>query len=153
MITNVGKKIQMYLLKGDTTTMGYPTHCAIGVGTNAEAVTDVSLQSEVYRVGFLSGYPSLDLTNFRVTYRAQFNITASYNITEIGLFTAATGGNLFNRKVFGAIPVANGDTLTFDIVIQYCPAKEDVEIISIKPNNKGGRDIHAVVYERMECND
>jgi len=172
MIVNVGKKMQAYLLTGNTTTMGYPQYMAIGTGTTAEALTDTSLQSEVYRVAFLSGYPSIDTVNHKVTYRAQFNITASYNITEIGLFTAATGGNLFSRKTFAAIPVANGDTLTFDVAISYCRSircpicnkllsfrlfgiewfKRKKHVCSIKPNGKG-RDIHVVVYERVESKD
>jgi len=172
MIVNVGKKMQIYAITGDTTTMGIPSYMAIGTGTTAETLNDTALQSEVYRVGFLSGYPSRDLTNFRITYRSQFNITASYNISEIGLFTASSGGNMFNRKTFGAIPVANGDTLTFDVVISYCRSircpncnkllsfrlfgkeifKRKKHICSVKPNGKG-RNIHVVVYERAESRD
>jgi len=173
MIVNTGKNMQCYYLTGDTTTMGYPIRMAVGTGTTSEALTDTSLQTEVYRTTFMSGYPSINTTDHKVTYRSQFNITASYNITEIGLFTAASGGNMFNRKTFSAIPVANGDTLTFDVVISYCRSircpncnrllsfrlfgreivKRGRHVCSVRPNGKGGRDIHVVVYERAESKD
>jgi len=173
MIVNKGKDIQAYLLKADTTTLGYPIRCAIGTGTTGEALTDTVLGTEVYRVAFSSGYPTVDTTNHNITFRSDFSITASYNISEIGLLTAASAGNLFNRKTYGAIPVANGDTLTFDVTIQYCPIirchvcrkllsvklwkfeiyKKSVHICSVTKKAGIGRNIHAVVYERADCED
>ncbi len=172
MIVNVGKNIQAYLLTGNTTAMGFPTRMAIGTGTTAETLNDTALQNEVYRAPFLSGFPAVDTVNHRVTYRSDFSITASYNISEIGLFTAATGGNMFNRKTFGAIPVQNGDTLTFDIIISYCRAircPNCNKLLSFRVFGKevfglrrhicsyrregDNRHIHVVVYERAESRD
>ena len=41
------------------------------------------------------------------------SFTSTLAITEHGLFTASSGGTLFDRSVFSAINVLNGDSIQF----------------------------------------
>ena len=89
-------------------------HHGIGTGTDAEAVGDTTLGTEVEtrvqdtadRASSASG------NNAQYETIATHSATAARAVTEHGLFTASTGGVLFDRSVFSVINLASGDSLT-----------------------------------------
>ena len=90
---------------------------ASGTGTTAAAVGDTALQTDsgVARVAGTQTNPS------NPVYRtvATMAYTSTLAITEWGLFSASTSGTLWDRKVFTAINVVNGDSIqfTYDLTI------------------------------------
>jgi hypothetical protein len=117
LIVNVGKAQVSGLIGGVVTgTFGY---VALGTGTTAPASTDTALQSEVVRVSSTNSQVTTNVTNDTLQLQATFNFTASYAITEAGIFNASTGGTMLARQTFGAINVASGDSIviTWKVVV------------------------------------
>lgn len=87
-----------------------------GTGTNAEGVGNTDLQTSTG--SRVAGTQSEQSAN---VYRSQatLNYTSTLAITEHGIFTASTGGVLFDRSVFTAVNVANGDAIqfTYDLTV------------------------------------
>ena len=81
-----------------------------GTGTGAEAVTDTTITAA--GPARVSGTQSTPASN---QYRSVGTIayTSTLAITEHGLFTASTSGTLWDRSVFSAINVVNGDSIQF----------------------------------------
>lgn len=101
------------------------TNHASGTGTNAPAITDTALQTELT---FVLGAPSTrpaassqtstgssSTSPATVTSIGTIPYTASANITEWGLFNSATigAGHMWDRRTFAAIAVINGDSIQF----------------------------------------
>lgn len=82
-----------------------------GTGTNAESVSDTDLQSPAgpARVAGTQSAPASK--QYRTVATIAYNSTQA--ITEHGLFSASTGGTLWDRSVFSAINVVNGDSIQF----------------------------------------
>lgn len=99
------------------------SYIAIGTGTTAPAATDTALQSEITtgggarQAGTISRVTTT-VTNDTARVTATFNFTASFAVTETGLFNAATGGTMLNRLTFAAINVASGDSLQITVDVQ-----------------------------------
>jgi len=92
------------------TISGFKFH-ASGTGTVAAAVTDTALGTDS-GVARVSGTPSNPTAN---QYRsvATMAYISTLAITEWGLFSAATVGTLWDRRVFAAINVVSGDSIQF----------------------------------------
>jgi len=92
------------------TISGFKFHDA-GTGTGAAAVTDTALGIP-WGGARVTGTPSNPTAN---QYRsvATISFTGTFAITEWGLFSAATVGTLWDRRVFAAINVVNGDSIQF----------------------------------------
>lgn len=97
----------------------------IGTGTNAEAVGDTALQTELttqYNPDSTRASGSTT-ENGSTVYRTvgTNTVDSAVAITEHGIFTQAAtgGGTLLDRSVFSAINLANGDSLqsTYDLTI------------------------------------
>ena len=87
-----------------------------GTGTAAEGVGDTGLGTAVgSRIAGTQSEPSANV------YRsvATLSYSASHAITEHGIFTAVSAGTLFDRSVFTAINVTNGDAIqfTYDLTV------------------------------------
>jgi hypothetical protein len=92
------------------------TYIAIGTGTTAPSATDTALQSEITtgggaRAAATATRVTTTVTNDTAQLQVTFNFTASFAVTESGVFNAATGGTMLARQTFTAINVANGDSL------------------------------------------
>lgn len=89
-----------------------------GTGTTAEAVGQTALvtPSGVARV---SGTQSTPGSSNIYRSVATTSFTSSLAITEHGIFTAVTVGTLFDRTVFSAINVVNGDSIqgTYELTL------------------------------------
>jgi hypothetical protein len=94
-----------------TATLKLSNYHDSGTGTTAEAVGQTTLVTGTgnTRVAGTQTNPSGG------QYRSQATLgyTATAAITEWGLFTASSGGTLWDRRVFTAINVVNTDSIQF----------------------------------------
>ena len=84
------------------------SHMAIGAGSNAAAVGDTTLQTELARVALTS---STATTNV-VTYTATFGVgVATGPVREAGIFNATPAGTMLCRVVFDVVNKGANDTI------------------------------------------
>ena len=88
-----------------------------GTGTTAEAAGDTGLVTEVG--SRVAGTQAAGASSNIYKTVATISYTASYAITEHGVFSAATGGTLVDRSVFSAVNVANGDSIQFTYELTF----------------------------------
>jgi hypothetical protein len=98
-------------------------YVAIGTGTTAAAATDTALQSEITtgggaRAAATTSQTTTTVTNDTAQWVITYNFTASFAVTESGIFDAASGGNLLAHQVFSAYNVVNQDSLTLTWKVQ-----------------------------------
>jgi hypothetical protein len=89
-----------------------------GTGTNAENAGDTSLQipcGEARDTGSQSEGASANIYKTVATH----TYSATYAITEHGVFDASSGGTLMDRSVFSAINVISGDKIEFTYEITF----------------------------------
>ncbi len=98
LIVSVGKERVAKLINGVSTT--YFRAIAIGIGTNAPADTDTSLQSEYTRALATTSYEAGNKAVFEHT----FSFTEAVSITEAGIFDSdsVSGSTMLNRFTFSA---------------------------------------------------
>lgn len=84
---------------------------ASGTGTNAEAVGNTALQTEVATRVAGTQVQGAGANVYQTV--AVIPYTGTLAITEHGLFSAAAVGTLWDRSVFGAINVVSGDSVSF----------------------------------------
>jgi hypothetical protein len=82
-----------------------------GTGATAAAIGDTVLQTPAgtARVAGTQSNPAAN--QYRTVATIAF--TGTLAITEWGLFSAASSGTLWDRRVFAAINVTNGDSIQF----------------------------------------
>jgi len=84
---------------------------AVGSGTTNPVVTDSGLEYPIASgLNFVTGYPSFDTTNQKVTVRG-FIPAGSYNgatLSEVGEFSSG-GGIMFSRDTFTGISKSGSD--------------------------------------------
>jgi hypothetical protein len=83
-----------------------------GTGTNAAATTDTALQTPTGGARVAGTQTTPGSTNVYKTV-ATISYTSTLAITEWGLFSASSSGTLWDRRVFSAINVLNGDAIQF----------------------------------------
>ncbi len=83
-----------------------------GTGTVAATSTDSGLQTQAGPATRATGVQSNPVTN---QYRSVGTIayTTGLAITEWGIFSASTAGTMWDRRVFAAINVVNGDSIQY----------------------------------------
>lgn len=115
LITNVGKERLAAIVAGLTATL--PGYVAIGTTNTAANVADTQLAAEITtnggqrRLADTITRTTTTITNDTVSYTAVFSFTGAFAIVEAGLLDAASGGNLFARRVFAAVNVVNGNVV------------------------------------------
>jgi hypothetical protein len=112
-ITDVGLNKTAEMIGGVATVDPF-NYLAIGTGTTAAAAGDTQLEAEVVRE-----QATASVSGGTLTLDHTFTFTTSYAITELGVLNAATAGDLYGRSTFGAINVANGDSLQLTVDIAY----------------------------------
>lgn len=110
LIVNTGKAEVASLMGSGLggTAFGY---IAIGTGTTSPAATDTALESETHRQAATVTQTTVNVTNDTVQFETTFSFTASYAISEEGIFNDATAGDMLSRVTFGAYNVEDGDQL------------------------------------------
>jgi len=115
-ITNVGKAQVAGLINGVVTTPF--KYIAIGTGTTSPSANNTALENEIARKAGSTSRSSTNVSNDTAVVEATFSsadgLSGSHNVSESGLFDAASGGHMLARQTFTAIPVnwSGGDTLT-----------------------------------------
>ena len=85
------------------------THMALGTGTNAAAVGDTTLQTEIDRNALTSTTVSTNTIAYGCTWAAG---DATGAITEAGLLDAASAGDMLARTVFSVVNKGASDSIT-----------------------------------------
>ena len=99
------------------------TYLAIGTGTTAPAAGDTALQAEITtgggaRAAATASRITTTVTNDTAQLVYQWAFTASFAVTEAGIFNAASAGTLLARQTFSAINVVSGDRLEITWKVQ-----------------------------------
>lgn len=117
LVVDVGENMLAYLIAGDTTTKGYVQYMDIGDGSTTPSESDTSL------AGTTTGprkSVTYSVSGSSVTFEATWGSSeGNYTINEAGLFTASTGGNMFNRVLIGPITKDSSMVLTIRITITF----------------------------------
>ena len=106
LVVTAGKKWVADRMNNANTVM---THMALGTGTNAAAVGDTTLQTEIDRNALTSTTVSTNTIAYACTWAAGDGTGA---ITEAGLFDAASTGDMLARTVFSVVNKAASDSIT-----------------------------------------
>lgn len=112
MVVNTGLAWLAGALSGDVADPTLMKYVGVGTGTTAAAEGDTDLETPVESRA--TGTPSRVTTDdTNDTYQVVGTITMTSNraITEVGIFSAASGGTLFSRSVFAAETVGSGNSL------------------------------------------
>ncbi len=123
LITSAGKAGAASRLNGAGAEAAF-TYIALGTGTNAAAIGDTALQTEIasgggQRVSATASRVTTSVTNDTAQLTNTFSFTSSFAVTESGILNAASVGTLLARQVFAAINVANGDSLQITWKVQF----------------------------------
>lgn len=121
-ITSVGLGLISAALKGAT--YSEPKYIGWGTGTTPPVAGNTALETPAAEARTLATTSVETTTVANDTYRITGLITCTGSqkaITEVGLFTAATGGSMYARVTFDAVTVDPGDSIlfTFDTVNTY----------------------------------
>lgn len=92
------------------------THIAFGEGTTTTTYAMTTLEDEVYRARVTSAW---DSATRKLTFSGSIPVNSGVeaNITEVGLFTAETGGVMFDRATFSAKGVDNNTSFNYNFII------------------------------------
>jgi hypothetical protein len=110
-VTNAGVAFEAAAFAGGSGVSAFNFHDS-GTGTNAAAVTDTALQTAtgIARVAGTQTTPGS--TNVYQSV-ATITYTGTFAVTEWGIFSASSSGTLWDRRVFSAINVVNGNAIQF----------------------------------------
>lgn len=111
LVVTVGKNQAAGLFNGEQTSPF--KYIALGTGTNAAAAGDTQLQAEIVTNGGARTLGTISRSDNVAKIEATFNFTGDLAVTEIGLFDAASDGNMACRQVFAVLNVKNGDQFIF----------------------------------------
>lgn len=118
--TNAGKAITTNRLKGAGTE---PNYVAWGTGAGTAAATDTTLfteSTEESRVAGTSTRVTTTVTNDSYQVVGTITVvTSGKTITNVGLFDAATTGNLFMKGDFTGVALAIGESIEFTLKVAY----------------------------------
>ena len=108
LVVTAGKEWVTARMKNTSTVM---THMAIGTGTVAAAIANTTLGTEVARQALTTsgGTVAGAVITFATSYAAG---TGTGAVTEAGILTAASGGTMLARTVFGVVNKGSLDTMT-----------------------------------------
>lgn len=116
LVVTSGKALVAANLQGNS--VNPITYMALGTGTTAADVADVTLESELDRNALTTsgGIVSGAVVTYETTWAPGDGTGA---ITEAGLFTASTGGTMLARTVFPVVNKGADDTITvvWDVTI------------------------------------
>jgi hypothetical protein len=120
-VTNAGQAIVTNLISGIGGTV--PKYAAWGTGAGTAAVADTTLFTESTEETRTTGTPTrVTTTVANDTYQvvaAITVVTSAKTITNMGLFDAATVGNLYVKSSFTGLALSIGDSITFTVKVAY----------------------------------
>lgn len=117
-IANTGKATYNNRMKGTGTE---PLNIGWGTGAGTSAITDTTLFTEASEARTAGTSSAVTTTTTNDTYQVVGTLTvagAGKTITNVGLFDAATGGNLFLKSDFAGVALAVGESISFTLKAQ-----------------------------------
>ena len=116
-LTNLGKAFFTNRMLNNSANL--PGYTAIGVGATSAghtaAATDTALRTEVEsRIAHSASATTTNVTGDTYHTTATFTASATRAVDEVGLFDAATSGNMIASATFGVITLEAGNTLTVE---------------------------------------
>lgn len=119
-IVDNGRKIALHRTFTAAPTITAPTVFSIGTGTTDPTISDTGLETiQTINGGntksFVTGYPSLDVTNFQSTIRTLLTSTDanSNTLTEFGLFNTDGTPLMFSRSTYTGIAKTTSIEVTY----------------------------------------
>ena len=107
LVVTAGKNFVASRMKD--TTKAAMTHMAVGTGTTAAAAANTTLVSETDR----NALTSTTVTNNEIAYVATWAAgDATAALTEAGIFSASSGGDMLCRTVFSVVNKGASDSMT-----------------------------------------
>lgn len=121
MLVNGGINLIWTLVAGGTGTAYNSANAHIGVGDSSVAEdasqTDLQATTNKIRKGMVTGYPVYG-SNQKIVFKAEFlENEANFDWREWGVFNAASGGTMLNRKVANSGTKASGSIWVFTVEI------------------------------------
>lgn len=101
----------------NTTELETMKYHACGTGTNAEAIGDTTLQTEVETRTSGTTTEGASANIYRTV--GTISMTGTRAITEHGVLSAAAAGTLLDRSMFSAINVISGDSIEFTYELTF----------------------------------
>lgn len=94
------------------------TYMAIGTGTTAAAAGDTALETEITTGGGARAAATVSAVTTTTTGDTlqlvhSFTFTSTFAVTELGIFNAASGGDMLSHLVMAAVNVSNGSVVEF----------------------------------------
>lgn len=121
-VTKVGRQRLVSHLATSSNTNTWFSHIALGDDDTVSATEDdLSLTSEIYREAFDTVFASGETIFGQSEIVATDLGTGSYTIKEVGLYDAASGGNLICRQVLSSsITISGGEKISvlWGVVVQ-----------------------------------
>lgn len=114
LVVDGGKAMITSILSGNSSIL--PVYMALGSGSTTPAGTDTALESELSVSGLTrtSATPvqaTTTTTNDTMKYDVTFTALGTASVSEVGIFDAASSGNMLCRRVFSPKPIESGDTI------------------------------------------
>ena len=114
LVVDGGKAMITSILSGNSSIL--PVYMALGSGSTTPAGTDTALESELSVSGLTrtSATPvqaTTTTTNDTMKYDVTFTALGTASVSEVGIFDAASAGNMLCRRVFSTKPIESGDTI------------------------------------------
>jgi len=121
-VTTAGMTESIYLWGDESSPVEF-AYIAFGTGTTAAAAGDTTLESESDREAAETTIMSTLSKDDTVRYSYEFTIATAETISEVGVFNAATGGDLLARSVLNeadriAVTVGQKVLVEMDITIK-----------------------------------
>lgn len=118
LVTHAGVRLlsQDTAISAGAATLNVMKYHGSGTGTTAATDLDVALQTAIGTAATAGTNTNADASpNATVTATGTVSYTGTAAVTEWGLFNSATlaGATMWDHKVFAAVNVANGDSITF----------------------------------------
>ena len=118
LVTHAGVRLlsQDTAVTAGTATLAAMKYHGTGTGTTAATSTDTALQTAIGTTATAGSNTNADASpNATVTSTGTVSYTGTNAVTEWGLFNQSTlsGATMWDHKVFTAINVVNGDSISF----------------------------------------
>ncbi|MEM0142672.1 MAG: hypothetical protein QXL94_01760 [Candidatus Parvarchaeum sp.] len=105
------------LLNGATSTSFH--YMAVGSSNSPPAVTQTELVSQIAIAETTNAIGTTDYSGDTAVFTASFSFSTTNSVSEVGLFTASSGGIMLNRSVIGTVNVnsATDVTIAWQIIV------------------------------------
>lgn len=122
LVVNSGKA-QLALLAGDSSAAPF-TYLAVGTSSTSPSASQTTLGSEITdsgleRASATVSRATVSVTNDTLQLIHLWNVSASKTIEEVGIFNAASSGEMLSRALTGSIVVVNTDTVTITYKVTF----------------------------------